>query len=233
MRAQLFRLFLAIGIPSGLLLATHALGANLDRLPAGLGDIVPTLPYLLLASALALALLFSRGRAFIVLLMLGGFHWAFDHPLAWQLHGARLDAEVFRLGIAFLLPLNVAALAGMRERGVLTRHGLLRFAAVALQVGLLLAVATSRPNLLRGLLEATPLGPALERARALGLDVLDLEPLLRADLGNDRAELPRFFLPAPGRAERFIAGHMSAEGNGRVALWIAEHLRAAPNVPGP
>jgi hypothetical protein len=80
--------------------------------------------------------------------------------------------------------------------------------------------------------EATPLGPALARARALGMDVLELEPLLRADLGNDGAELPRFFLPAPGRAERFVAGHMSADGNGRVAFWIAEHLRAANQVVG-
>ena len=167
MPAQLFRIFVAVLIPVGLLLATHGLRLNLARLPTALTEIVPTLPYLLLAAALALALLFSRGRAVIVLLQLAGLYWILGHPLDWQLHGAYLDADTFRLGVAFLLPLNVAIIAGLRERGVLTRHGVLRLTAVACQVGVLLVFAMSRPHLLRGLLEATPFAMAVPYGSAL------------------------------------------------------------------
>ena len=156
MPVQLFRIAVAILIPAGLLLVTHGLWLNLARLPAALAGIVPTLPYLMLTAALALALLFSRGRAVIVLLQVAGLYWILGHPLDWQLHGANLDADTFRLGAAFLLPLNVAVIAGLRERGVLTRHGMVRLAAVAFQVGVLLVFAMSRPHLLRGLLDATP-----------------------------------------------------------------------------
>jgi len=167
MPAQLFRFFIAVLIPAGLLLTTHGLRLNLARLPTALNDIVPILPYLVLAATLALALLFSRGRAVIVLLLLTGLYWMLGHPLDWQLHGARLDVGTFRLGVAFLLPLNVAVIAGLRERGVLTRHGVLRLTAVLFQAGVLLMFAMSRPHLLRELLEATPFSMELPYGSAL------------------------------------------------------------------
>jgi len=158
MRTQLARLLLAIAMPLGLLLATHALQGRLGQLPAAGAALLPALPYLLLLPGLLLALLFSRGRAFFLLLLLGGFYWALTEPLAWQVHGARLDADALRLGLAFLLPLLIALFAGLRERGVFTRHGLLRLGLVALPVGVVAILALSRPHLLRGLLEAAPFG---------------------------------------------------------------------------
>lgn len=161
MRAQLARLLLALAVPLGLLLAAHALQGRLGQLPAAGAALLPALPYLLLVAGLLLALLFSRGRAFFLLLLLGGFYWALTEPLVWQVHGARLDADALRLGLAFLLPLHIALFAGLRERGVFTRHGLLRLGLVALPAGVVLIFALSRPHLLRGLLEAAPLGGAL------------------------------------------------------------------------
>lgn len=186
MRLQLARLLLAIATPLGLLLMTHLLQPHLGRLPAAFNALLPSLPYLLLAPGLLLALIFSRGRAFFLLLILAGYYWALTEPLAWRVHGARLDADTFRLGLAVLVPLNVALFAGLRERGVFTRHGLLRLAVVVLQVGVLLVLAISRPHLLRDLLESAPLGatfsalgPALTQPAQLALGVAGGVLLLR------------------------------------------------------
>ncbi len=162
LRGWLARLLLAVALPVAVLGIAHLL-LEAGRFPAQLHALRPWLPYLLLAPGLLLALLFGRGRAFFLLLMLAGFHWVVSRPLGWQVHGARLDAEALRLGLACLLPLNVTAFAWLRERGVFTRHGALRCAGVLLQVGLVAVLATSRPQLLTGPLQAAPLGlpPAL------------------------------------------------------------------------
>ena len=164
---SLARHLAAAGIPAGLLFATYLLRLNLERLPAGAAALLPWLPWLVLVSALVLTLLFGRGRAFLVLLLVAALHWVLTQPLAWTLHGARLDAGAFRLGFAFLLPLNVAAIAWLRERGLLTRHGLLRLGLLGAQ-GLVLAVlAMSRPHLLHGWLDAMPSARALATDSAL------------------------------------------------------------------
>ena len=157
LRGWLARLLLAVALPGALLAVTYLLLQS-GRYPASFAALTPWLPYLLLVPGLLLALLFGRGRAFFLLLMLAGFHWALSQPVEWRVHGARLDAEALRLGLACLLPLNVAAFAWLRERGVFTRHGALRCAGVLLQAGLVAVLATSRPNLLATPLQAVPLG---------------------------------------------------------------------------
>jgi hypothetical protein len=68
--------------------------------------------------------------------------------------------------------------------------------------------------------------PVMERARALGVDVLDLEPVVRAALaagGGRVADLYRIHAK-PGQPLEI--GHMTARGNGIVAAAIGERLRA-------
>ena len=157
LRGWLAQLLLAVALP-GALLAVAYLLLQSGRYPGSFNALTPWLPYLLLVPGLLLALLFGRGRAFFLLLMLAGFHWAMSQPIGWRVHGARLDVEAMRLGLACLLPLNVAAFAWLRERGVFTRHGAWRCTGVLLQAGLVAVLATSRPNLLTTPLQAAPLG---------------------------------------------------------------------------
>lgn len=160
LRGWLGRLLLAVVIPAALLASAHLLLLQAGHLPGVFRALLPWLPYLLLGPGLLLALLFGRGRAFFLLLMLAGFYWLQSQPLAWQLHGARLDADALRLGLACLLPLDIAVVAWLRERGVFTRHGALRSGAVLLQVALVAMLATSRPHLLTAPLTGAPLGLA-------------------------------------------------------------------------
>jgi diguanylate cyclase (GGDEF)-like protein len=158
LRGWLARLLLAVAIPAAFLAGAHLLQQRVGGLPGAFQALLPWLPYLLLGPGLLLALLFGRGRAFFLLLMLAGFYWLQSQPLAWKVHGARLDADALRLGLACLLPLNVAAVAWLRERGVFTRHGALRSGGVLLQVALVAVLATSRPHLLIEPLMSAPLG---------------------------------------------------------------------------
>ncbi|NCF09047.1 MAG: diguanylate cyclase [Gammaproteobacteria bacterium] len=158
LRGWLARLVLAVALPAAVLTAARLLQLQSAHLPENVGALLPWLPYLLLGPGLLLALLFGRGRAFFLLLLLAGFYWVLSQPLGWRVHGARLDADALRLGLACLLPLNVAAFAWLGERGVFTRHGALRCAGVLLQIGLLAVLATSRPHLVTAPLQASPLG---------------------------------------------------------------------------
>ncbi|MDX1594705.1 MAG: GGDEF domain-containing protein [Gammaproteobacteria bacterium] len=154
MRAVL-RLLVALAVPVLLLWGAHLLRGQLDALPGGVRVLVPWLPYLLLFPGMLLALLFGRGRAFFLLLVLAGFYLVLSQPPEWQVHGARLDVDALQLGLAFLVPLAVALFAWWRERGVFTRHGAIRWAAVLAPAGLVAMLATSRPRLLDPL-RATP-----------------------------------------------------------------------------
>ncbi len=167
LRGWLVRLLLTVALPATVLAAAYLLLQEAARLPGAFLALLPWLPYLLLGAGLLLALLFGRGRACFLLLVLGGFYWSLGQPLTWRVYGARLDAEAFRLGLAFLLPLNLAVFAWLRERGVFTRHGALRGVGVLLQAGLVAVLATSRPHLVAPPLQATPLD--LPTALAAGL----------------------------------------------------------------
>jgi hypothetical protein len=109
LRGWLARLVLAVALPAAVLTAARLLQLQSAHLPENVGALLPWLPYLLLGPGLLLALLFGRGRAFFLLLLLAGFYWVLSQPLGWRVHGARLDADALRLGLACLLPLNVAA----------------------------------------------------------------------------------------------------------------------------
>jgi len=161
MRVVLTRFLFAAGIPAGLLMATFSLHAQLGRLPENVATLLPWLPYLLLVPSLAFAMLFNRGRAFFLLLILAAFYRLSTHPPAWEWRGVALDPEALQLGLAFLLPLNVAAFALLTERGIFTRHGLLRLAVLGLQAGILAVLATRFPAFIDGVLLTRPFGTGL------------------------------------------------------------------------
>jgi hypothetical protein len=64
------------------------------------------------------------------------------------------------------------------------------------------------------------LEPVRARARATGVELLDLEPLLRADIAA-RRDWSHLFIAAGPREP----GHMTPHGNERVAAAIADRLR--------
>jgi diguanylate cyclase (GGDEF)-like protein len=108
-------------------------------LPPSLSGLKTFGPYIVFALGAALAIGFNRGRALIALLVLA---LAYGLQQAWLQQG--LDGHPARAvyaALTVLVPLNLAALALLPERGPFTRDGALRLAAVGLQAALTAWVA--------------------------------------------------------------------------------------------
>ena len=122
------------GIPFALLAAAFVLVFYNASLPRSLGGLRVYGPYLLFALGAALAAGFNRGRALLALIVLCG---AYGAQQAWLQQG--LDdypARTVYLALTLFVPLNLAALALMPERGTFNRHGALRLGAILLQAAL-------------------------------------------------------------------------------------------------
>lgn len=71
-----------------------------------------------------------------------------------------------------------------------------------------------------------PARAVVERAHARGVQVLEIEPILRAEIDAGRTRVDELFRIHVRPGERPAIGHMSAAGNARVARAIALRLRA-------
>jgi len=121
-------------LPAGLL-TLAVLVLNLPWVPeASLAAFLQIFPRVVLALGVLLGVRFRRGRVVFALVVLGLADWAlqtYPHTPATEDAGRFVFAAV-----ALLLPANLGWLALARERGTLTRSGLLRLAMVLLQFGL-------------------------------------------------------------------------------------------------
>ncbi len=126
-------------VPVALLAAAFALVFYNSALPPSLSGLRVYGPYILFALGGALALAFNRGRALLALIVLCG---AYGAQQLWLQQG--LDAFAARtvyIALTLFVPLNLAALALMPERGTFNRHGAIRLGAILLQAALALWVA--------------------------------------------------------------------------------------------
>lgn len=139
----LLRRLTPFAIPVVLLAAGFALVFYSAALPPSLAGLKTYGPYLVCAVGAALAFGFSRGRALIALIVLA---LAYGVQQAWLQHGlAGNPARGIYIALAVLVPLNLAALAVLPERGALSRDGWLRLAAVVLQAAFTAWLALAAP----------------------------------------------------------------------------------------
>lgn len=103
----------------------------LQALPDTYDSLVSLFPYIAIGMGALLAWRFNRGRVFFSLLLLLGLYLGLElrtetNETTWRW---------LLMMISLLLPLNLLLLSFFRERGILTIHGAVRFAFLALQVG--------------------------------------------------------------------------------------------------
>jgi diguanylate cyclase (GGDEF)-like protein len=138
----LLRATAPFAVPAALLAVAFALVFYNGSLPPSLAGLKVYGPYIAFALGAGLAAAFNRGRAFLALVVLAGTYGA---QQAWLLQP--LDTPVARAvfgGLTVFVPLNLALLAILPERGAFNRHGGLRLAVVALQAAFV-AWAASQP----------------------------------------------------------------------------------------
>lgn len=112
-------------------------------------------PIVALVFAAAMAITFTRGRVLLAVLTLA-FAYAGFELAAHEVAGSHF-AKTIHAGIAILVPLDLAALSLLRERGLATRWGMRRLGAILFQAAAVVVLATGRPtDFTTGLWSAPP-----------------------------------------------------------------------------
>ena len=143
MASAILRLLGQFAVPAGLLAGAFALVLYSSRLPASLAGLKVYGPYIVFALGAGLAVAFNRGRALLALVVIAG---AYAVQQAWLQGGIdTAKARAIYAGLTVLVPLNLAVLALLPERGALNRHGALRLAAIGAQVLLVAWAAAASP----------------------------------------------------------------------------------------
>ena len=130
----LLRLFAQFAVPAALIAAAFAMVFYSGALPESLEGLKVYGPYIVFAVGAALAAAFNRGRALLALLVLCA---AYGSQQLWLQQG--LDTHVSRtvyLALTLFVPLDLALLAVLPERGAFNRHGAARLGFIVLQVAL-------------------------------------------------------------------------------------------------
>ena len=132
--SALLRCLVLLAVPAAVLAAAFLFVFYSSVLPLWLLGLERFGPYLLFAIGSALGLTFKRGRVLAALLVLIIAYVAQQLWLQDGLMGLR--ARTVYLALGLFVPLNLGLLALLPERGTLNRHGALRLAVLAAQVGL-------------------------------------------------------------------------------------------------
>ena len=137
-------------VPEGVTLAAAAVAARMLARPEPLESVALFCAYAALAAGLLLGIRFHRPRLLLSILVLALAAYGLpDLPPPYSM-GERIAYRA----IALLLPLNLAALALLPERGWLTRAGLMRLGVILGQAGLVAAAVSAAPRSLADALAA-------------------------------------------------------------------------------
>ncbi len=134
----LIRAFALFAVPIALLAAAFALVFYGDALPPSLAGLKTYGPYIVFAIGAVLAASFNRGRAVLALTVLIA---AYSVQQTWLQQALNVpQARAIYAALVILVPLNLALLALLPERGLFNRHGLLRLAAIGIQAAFIIWV---------------------------------------------------------------------------------------------
>ena len=134
MRGSLLKKLFIFIVPAAFLAAAYLALPRMESLPPVWKEVLPYLPYTIIASGMLLSINFHRNRVFFVLLILAVFSWSCDTFLRDGL--ADFRARLVYQALSFLVPFNILLFCFMRERGVFSLGGRLRLVFLAAQAGL-------------------------------------------------------------------------------------------------
>lgn len=126
-------------IPEGLLFGAAVASLRVDALREPISEFAPFYPIVVFGLGFLLALRFQRSRLVFALIVLALVEWGLDHTRAGEVGRFVWQAA------AVLVPLNLAAIMLMTERGIFTRIGLARIALLLAQVGGIAAAVKYAP----------------------------------------------------------------------------------------
>jgi diguanylate cyclase (GGDEF)-like protein len=125
----------AVFWPAAFLVAAWLATTALDRIPQVLQALLVYLPYAISLVGAVIGWRFNRSRLVFSLIAVSVGHWMLTGPASSIRPGS--SAEIGYMAYALLFPVGLLSLSLFKERGLLTRHGLMRAAIFA---GLAVAV---------------------------------------------------------------------------------------------
>ena len=137
MNSVVVRTLFSLFVPGGLVVFTAAVIIYLGVLDKSLSALVHIYPYLVAVAGILLGWRFNRSRLIFAILVLA---LADRGLLLFSSAANNVGAASAALGqtvynaIGFLLPLNLVFVSQVKERGILTLHGIVRLSLILLQV---------------------------------------------------------------------------------------------------
>lgn len=124
-----FRSLIAFFTPGGVVFAIMLITSRLVDLSSWSSLLLPLYPLAVITVALLFGWRFDRSRLVFATVLIGLAGWMLQH------FGGRHDAigRISTDAVLTLLPLNIALVALLKERGIFTWHGLLRWAIILVQ----------------------------------------------------------------------------------------------------
>ncbi len=139
--------FLSFFMPGGILFLAALFVVHREGIAASLPEILGVYPYIVLACAVLIGWRFNRSSLVFAAVVLAVSDRALMYIGSTPPAGATLYRGIFD-AVAVLLPLNLAALCLMKERGLLTIHGIIRILLIALQPAVVAFFLTMKPGYL-------------------------------------------------------------------------------------
>ncbi len=134
MNSVVVRTLFSLFVPGGLVVFTTAIIVYLGVLDKSLSALVHIYPYLVAVAGILLGWRFNRSRLIFAIFALA----LAEKGLLLFSSGAGVAStavgQTVYNAIGFLLPLNLVFLSRVKERGILTSHGIVRLSLILLQV---------------------------------------------------------------------------------------------------
>lgn len=122
----------SISMPFAIIAVAWLMQYSSFSLPDNLRPIARLLPYLFILASMSLAWVFHHSREFYILLLSGSTYWIMQNTGLIE-NGNNFNVYLLYSMICLLLPINVAVISMLSERGIINFHGLKRMSILVLQ----------------------------------------------------------------------------------------------------
>lgn len=126
------KFFVSISMPFAIIAIAWLMTYSSFTLPDSLRTVARFLPYLFIFSSLILAWVFHHSREFHILLLCGATYWIMQNTSSIE-NGESFNVFLLYSMICLLLPINIAVISSLSERGIINFHGVKRLTVLALQ----------------------------------------------------------------------------------------------------
>ena len=123
---------LSISMPLAIITIAWLMQYSSFSLPDNLRTIASLLPYLFIFTSMILAWVFHHSREFYILFLSGSTYWIMQNTSLIE-SGDSFNVYLLYSLICLLLPINIAVISMLSERGIINFHGIKRMAIFVLQ----------------------------------------------------------------------------------------------------